>query len=393
MLDNGQGAGLCFSCQILNYLKFILGVMVLKRMLLTVIMTLVIMGLMGGAVYAEEPATAEYELSLNRAIELAVNHSKSLNRAKLEVDRTKELRTYRGDQLDYVPHVPVGNPMEIAWAGYLTADLTWQMSKKALSLEQDSLVLGVCDKYWGVLKAKDNIYAKTMALKKAEWDARRAQVSKQVGMIAPISLSQAEAQMARAKAGLVTAENDLADAYAKLNDLLGFRPSARPVLVDNVEFHPLELEPEHLDGAIQRVIESSPAIWMAQEKVTLQKYLEDLMFYTGEYRPYKARKVEVEQAELDALSANEALRLATRNLYHSLVSLEKAYGPLVEAVDIAEENLRIVKLQYDLGMATRADLAAAEATLAETEQQALALQCQHAYLKLAFQKPWALGGM
>lgn len=101
-------------------------------------------------------------------------------------------------------------------------------------------------------------------------------------------------------------------AYEALNQRLGFGSAVRPVLTDTVVFTPLEITT--LDIEVRRALDRAPTVWLAQEQVTLQKFLEDMMFYTGEYRPYQARKIEVEQAELDARSARDALRLATREL-------------------------------------------------------------------------------
>lgn len=340
-----------------------------------------------GLAWGQEPAAPE--LTLNQALEMAEKYSKNLRKARLEVDRAGELRSYRSEQVDYVPLEPPNNPLvEVAWSSLLAADLGWQMSKKSLGMEEDQLVLSVCQKYWDVLGAREKVGAKEAALKQADWDVRKAGMSAQVGMISPLTLSQAKAGYAGAQAEMAAAENELADAYSKLNQLLGLGPQDRPILVDTVEFHPVDAG--DLDTAVRHVIENSPAVWLAQEKATMQKHLEDLMFYTGEYTPYKARQIEVKQAELDAVSAVDGTRLLTRSLYHNLVSLEEAYPALEEAVQIAAEALRIVNVRYELGMATKADVVAAEAALAGAEQAALEMRCQHAYLKLAFQKPWAM---
>lgn len=360
----------------------------MKRVVVTVIAAVTLMVFTSGLAWGKEPATPE--LTLNQAIELAVRHSKALKRAELEVDRTAELRTYRYEQLDYVPYAIPNDPrVEVAWANMLAADLTWQMARKSLGLEEDRLVLDVCQKYWDVLRAQDKVDAAEAALRKAEWDLRKARASAQVGLATSLTLSRAEAGLAGAQAALEAAENDLAAAYVKLNDLLGLWPQDRPVLVDTVVFHPLEVY--DLDTAVQRVVDESPAVWLAQERATMQKYLENLMFYTGDYRPYQARKIEVRQAELEAASAKEMARLLTRNLYHRVRNLEEAYQPLAQAVEIAKEDLRVARIKHALGMITAAEVAAAEAALADAEQRAMAYLYDHAYLKLAFEKPWAMG--
>jgi hypothetical protein len=159
------------------------------------------------------------------------------------------------------------------------------------------------------------------------------------------------------------------------------------VLTDTVEFTPLDIK--DLDREVRKVMDSAPTVWLAEERVTMQKYLEDMMFYTGEYRPYQARKIEVEQAELDAASTKKLFDQITRSLYYGAKSLEEAYAGAQEGVNVAEENLRVAQVKQKVGMATATDVAAAEKAVAEARSALFQLACQHAYMKLAFAKPWA----
>ncbi|MBC7093649.1 TolC family protein [Candidatus Bipolaricaulota bacterium] len=339
---------------------------------------------------AKEPATPE--LSLLQAISLALAHSESVKKAEKEIERTEEWRNYRGEQLSYVPTSPPGTAaVEVPWSQLLMADLEWRMSKKTFTAEQDRVALDTCKKYWDVLQAQEKLRAAEAALKSAERALRNARVSYRVGVLTLAGLIGAEVQYRGAEAALAGARNDLDKAYVALNQAVGLWPEDRPVLTDTVEFEPLEVA--DLDYEVTKVLESAPVVWLAQERVTLQKYLEDMMFYTGEYRPYQARKIEVEQAELDAQSTREMFEQATRSLYYSVKSLEEAYAGAKEAVRVAEENLRVARLKLEVGMATAADVAAAEKELADAQAGAFELACQHAYMKLAFAKPWAYLGV
>ncbi|ACA60607.1 TolC family protein [Candidatus Desulforudis audaxviator] len=343
--------------------------------------------------WAKEPATPE--LTLNEAVTLAIRQSAALKKAGLDVDKAEELRRQAADQLTFTP-VRGGSydpRVEIAWYSLLSADLNWQMSKRTQNVEEDRLVLSTCRKYWDVLKAKEKVRAAEAGVRKAELALRKTRALARVGMSAPgmspqVALAGAEAALAGARTGLAAARNELDAAYEGLNQLTGFWPQYRPVLVDSVEFRPVEVD--NLDVHVQRVLESSPAVWLANEGVTLAKYAQELMWARGQYTPYKVRQIEVEQAELDAVSARDAVRLATRELYYSLRSLEAAHAAALEQVKAAQEALRVTLLAREVGMATAADVAEREAALAEAEQELFDLACQHAYLKLAFQKPWAV---
>ena len=359
----------------------------MRKVSVVILITVLVTALASGLAWGKEPATPE--LTLSQSIDIAGQYSKTVKKAQLDVDRTGELRTYRYDQLDYVPiGIPNNQAIEIAWSSMLSADLQWQMSKKSLGMEEDRLVLDVCRKYWDVLVARENMTTRKQALQQAELDVRKVRVSSRVGLVTPLTLSQAEMGLIEAKTNLAEADNELTQAYIKLNRLLGLWPQDRPVLTDALEFNPVQVD--NLEAAVQRVIETSPAIWLAQERATMQKHLEDLMFYTGDYRPYQARKIEVKQAELDAADAKETMRVLTRNLYYNVINMEEMYRTLEEAVKVAEENLRVTGIKYELGMLTRADVVAAETALADTRQKTLAVLSQQAYYRLAFQKPWAM---
>ncbi|HHV77475.1 MAG TPA: TolC family protein [Syntrophothermus lipocalidus] len=335
---------------------------------------------------AKEPATPE--LSLNRAIELALTQSESVKKAEKEVDRTEEWRNYRSDQLDYTPTEPPGNALvEVAWAQLLSADLSWRMSKKSLTAEQDKVALDTCKKYFDVLATQDKVQSAEAALDSARKQLQVARALYNVGMGTQAALTAAEAQYQAAQATLNAAQNDLDKGYVLLNQLVGLWPEDRPVLTDKVDFKALEIT--NLDYEVEKVLESCPTVWLAQETVTMKKYLEDMTLYTGEYRPYQARKIEVEQAELDALTTKEMFERITRSLYYGVKNLEESYAGAQEAVRAAEENLRVVKAKYEVGLATAAEVAAAEKSLAEAQYTAYNLACQHAYMKLAFEKPWA----
>ena len=336
--------------------------------------------------WASEPATPE--MTVNDAIQRALTHSNSIKKAAKSVDLTDYVREYKADRLNYMPTEPPGMPaVEATWADLLTANLNWRMAEKSLTAEEDKVALDACNKYWSIQQAIGNVETAKLSLKQAELDWQKASAYNKAGLTSMETLLGAEAQLSAAKAALKDAQNNLDKAYADFNQLIGLRPEDRPVLTDEIVFAPLE--ETNLNFIVATVIENSPTVWLAQQKVELQKTLENLMFYTGEYVTYKQRKTEVEQARLDAASAEDAVETLTRALYYSVRTLEENYPAAEQAVKVAEENLRVTELKYQVGMAIKADVVASEASLAQARQKLLDLKKNHAYLKLALTKPWA----
>lgn len=337
---------------------------------------------------AKEPATPEF--TINESITRSLAQSKSVLNATKEIEKTEAMRDYRSDQLSYTPTGTPGTAaIESAWSSLLTADLNWQMSKKSLTDEEDSVVMDTCQKYWNIQVSQGAVETAKQALKQAEFDLNKAKVSQKVGLITNEALFAAEAKLASAKTALEKAQNNLETAYVAFNQIVGLWPEDRPVLTDKLTF--TLMEDIDIDNIVAKAVENSPAVWLAKEKVNLQKLSESMMFFSGSYTPYQARKIDVEQAVADSVSAKEAIEIMTRNLYYSLRTLEANYPSAVQAVKLAEENLRVSELKLQAGMAVKADVAASEANLAQAKQTLLELMKNHAYYKLALDKPWAMG--
>lgn len=356
--------------------------------------TLLCVSLLAGIVMplpavAIEPEPACPEISLNEAISRSLVNSEEVRKAEKEIDRTSSLKEHANDQLDYIPTYAPGTALvEVPWANMLAADLTWQMSKKSANASADATALGTCDKYWDVLRAAEKAEVARLAVTAADQQLAISMISRSVGVIAPFTLDQATLKSVEAKTNLAKAENELEKAYAILNQAIGLNFWDRPVLTDDeITFNPLKID--NLQTEISRVKETSPSLWLAREKVTMESYLKDMVLYTGEYRPYQARKIQYEQAELDAMSAEELYETLVRTLYYSVMDLEVSAQIAEEAVKVAEENRRLTQLRYDLGISIKADVTAAEQALAKAKSDYNEVVVQHNYMKLAFEKPWA----
>lgn len=344
--------------------------------------------------------TQQNELTLNQAIELTLQNSEVLRKSALDIKKAEENRKEAADNVDYIPAGMIGQPSaEAAWYSLLAQDLTWRMSKKSYGLVEDRIVLDVCQKYWNVQNSLNAVKSKEKAVTLAEIALQRAQIMVNLGMTpSEYSIMSPKGALTAAQSALVSAKSDLENAknkvnsdYEALNNLIGLDAKARPILIDNIDY--VALPETDLDSAVRKVINDSPSIWLAEEKIKLAQYAYQMMWATGSYTPYEVRKIEKEQAEIDAVTAKNALDLATRGLYYTVRNLEAAMPALEEAVAVAEESVRVAKLQYELGMITKENVVKAELALEEAKSRLLNLKQQHAYAKLAFQKPWAVSTM
>uniref|UniRef100_A0A7C2I0P8 prephenate dehydratase n=1 Tax=Ammonifex degensii TaxID=42838 RepID=A0A7C2I0P8_9THEO len=106
-----------------------------------------------------------------------------------------------------------------------------------------------------------------------------------------------------------------------------------------------------------------------------------------------ARLVAQSEEPWSAVGTEEAAALLGRKLFSATRSLEDAYTAAQEGVTTAEENLRLAHAKLAAGAGTPAEVTAAEADLAAAQQNLFDLAVQHAYMKLAAEKPWAYLGV
>jgi outer membrane protein len=357
--------------------------------IVTVAIYLVMM--LGGLAYGSETDvndTIVIELTLDQAVDKALATSKDLKQSDYDIERGEKVREKVADTVKYIPIGPSPEAASAAFTTLVQTDLAWQMSKKTKTMKADAVVLSVFQAYTNVLSAQEEVTAAEAALKNADWQQRAARASYQVGMSSEAAKIQAEAGYQLRKAALEAARQGLIDKYQALNNIVGLKPDDRPVLLDIPQFIPIEID--NLEAAIQRRLEQSPSIWLADRKVELAKLDLDLYDWTNPMRePYDAKKIDVSTAELTAADGKEQMRQAIRAIYNKILQLEENYALQQENLKIAEENLRIVQVQFEVGMATKAQLLEAESQVAEAKKSLASTIYTHEVLKLQFDKPWA----
>lgn len=339
------------------------------------------------AALAREPAAPEF--SLRQAVEKAKANSKALKLANYDIDRGLLVRDRAADKVEYTPAGPSPEAAAKAFTGLVQADLSWQMAKRSLKAEEDTVEMKACQVYNGLLQALEKVRVAEAQLKDAEWQHRMAVVSHRVGVLNKMGLVQAEAALTSARTGLEAARSSRNDAYQRFNQLVGLWPEDRPVLTERPEFKVIEMK--SIDTEVSRVLDESPSIWLAQRKVDLAKITLDLYDFTNNAQvdPYDAKEIDVEKAEVSAADSKEQMRKLVRTLYYTVRQLEDQYAGARENLKLAEEALRVVRVKFDVGMATQKEVLAAEAALARAEQLMLDLSCQHEVLAMAVKKPWA----
>lgn len=341
-----------------------------------------------GVAQAKEPATPE--LTLNEAICRALEHSLSLQMAQLDIEKKEALREQAAQEVTFTPIMGAGGyspAYEAAWYNLLGTDLQWQMSKKSYAAAEDSLVLDVCQQYWNVLEAEDGVQVAELGLKKAETAVRNAQFMALAGILSQADLTAVKMQLEQAKSNLAAAQTKLNSAYESFNRLVGLWPEDRPVLTEEPSYSPVEVT--SIQHEVSRVLETSPEIWKTEHLTTLAQWNLSMPYTAGRYTPYEARRAELEAAELTAAQARELTEKIVRSLFNSLQNIEETIAATKGQITLAEERARVAQVKFDAGLFTQSEILTAKLEVAQAQASLDKLIRQYAYLKMAFQKPWA----
>jgi len=338
--------------------------------------------------YAQEDASMN-SITLSQAVEMALSYSKSIKQIQYDIERGQEVRESIASKVKYIPAGQTDPAVAKAYTGLIAADMKLQMTKKNLEMEKDKIVLNVFDKYTAVLAANNDFNLAELELKKAWTDYQIAQISYSMGAASQSQLKQAEHLYKTSELSCELAQKKLDKAYEEFNSIVGLKLDEKPILVDDIEYTAFEIT--DLKHEVTRIIDGSPAIWLAEQQVDLYEVtlrLHNWADPTSE--PYKAKEIDVNKAKVSVADSKEELRNGLYNLHNEIMQLQDKYEMAAQAVNMTQEDFRIKELQYQLGMLSKQEYLAAQLALTEAETNFNNIKYAHEYLKQAFYKPWAI---
>jgi outer membrane protein len=359
----------------------------IKRLHILMLIALLITVFTVPPVYAAEP-TQQLNLTMEQAIELAIKNSKTIRQAEYNVERSEEVRKSLAEKVTFIPLEASSPEADQLFTSLVAADIGMQMAKKSKNMDEDKLIASVKKDYMAVLGARSGKEYAEKSLKNAQLKANINRVSYQYGLASKAQLRMEDSAYKIAEGTLKEADVKLENAYTTFNQTIGLRANQRPILIDQPEYAPLDVD--DIEIAIVRILDGSPAIWLAEQNAQLSDLKLRLYNWGDPTRePYKAKQIDVEKAELSAMEVKEQLRGSLREMYHMLRQLEEGYALAEEGLNILREDFRVKELMHELGLVNKADYLNAELELAKAENELKNLIYKHETLKLYFEKPWA----
>lgn len=335
-----------------------------------------LVSLLTGPAWAKEPARPE--LTMKQVFEQAVKHDNSLKATDAGAQKAWEVREDAAEDVDLNQSGDSIDPENASLdATLIQSDLSYRKAQKSKESLQDQIELDVFSKYTSVQMAEENLRASEKQVEKDFSALKIARASESVGLISAPELLAAEVKYKTTVKGRDVAAENVSKAYVSLNSLIGLWPEDRPVLLDKIEYQPLAVD--NIDTEVSRALGSSNSIWQLEQQVDVEK--RDLSYMT---KVYDAEKYDIESAKSSVDAEKKAVEVETRTLYSDILNLEEQYDSALEALKIAEEDNRIAKVKYDIGMITKNDLINTESSLSDAQNKVCTLAYDHEIKKANF---------
>lgn len=162
----------------------------------------------------------------------------------------------------------------------ITATRTNEITVKELEVRISQVLLEVENRYWLVVAARKNLELERTALDLAVDLKNRNQIQVEVGVLPPVSVTQAESEVAAREVSVIRAENDLQAAEDNLKNTLAMDLSQRIAAVDEPT---TEVYTFSEQDSLAQAYEQRPEIQQAELDIANKKTLKH--YYSNQRLP------------------------------------------------------------------------------------------------------------
>ena len=284
------------------------------------------------------------------------------------------------------------------------SELRQSAAADTLAATRRDLVYNLTSVYYKILQLNRLVEAKEAQVKELEAHEQQVRAFVKSGKVARVEILKSEVEVAKAREGLLLAENAGRTAYEVLRKLMGMEDAKQELRVREEPANTVinyQVD-EALNAALKRrpdYLSSVKKMQAAEKRVQIAKGRRlPNVFLAGQYVETSGSsidpkenwnaslrlslpifdggiidaEIEKERAEFEKAKQNElSMRLEiNQEVKDSFINLENA-GKRIEvtsqAIESARENLRVETLKYRAGSGTTADLVDAQANLTRVE--------------------------
>ncbi|MBN1040770.1 multidrug transporter [Clostridium botulinum] len=374
------------------------------------IVALTIAGLITSASLIQIPANANTSkpiLSLEKAIESAIDNSYQivLNEEKQDMLEEKD---------DFYQDVDMDDD------GY--NDIQMSQNEQKRKFLEDQISVDVTSKYNSMVILEQELENIEIDIEIKTKEYENMELKKKIGLVTTIEIQNAKAELEKLKADKKSKEQELKNSK-KVFEIITDVDVEDYDLEDNVKFKPLKLD-ESLDSYLDDRIDTyfrynkKLADWVEdnysstagskptppnendykdEEGNTKPEYKDALNNWSTNYYNWISVSLKDIESEYNANTAVDSVNDGKRTMkqtllttYTKLVTLEGNITSIKAQLDVLYNKTKIIKLQYDIGLATKQDYYKQLLATEQLEVSYSSLINSYNDLKEKIDKPWAL---
>jgi len=332
----------------------------------------------------------ELELSLEKAIDYALKHSRDMKiqdlemkKAQLQYDQGRHEAREFEEQIEEYENLPdeIKSQMrgevipiierELLELGVLDrqAKLTRQIAIWNKEIKENEIKYNVEKAYFDLLQSEKELEIARESLELANRQYEQSQKMYELGTISHQQLLSAEFAVFQAQSALDMAVVGYELEKMSFNNTLGLPLSQKIKLTDKIEYK--NHEEINLEEAIETAFENSALIKVSKENYELSELTFKAVrakHVTPNQFKYREQEIAVEQAAKNLDNAKNGVEMQVRTAYYSLITAEKQIKTYERAVENAERAYELAELSYSLGQNTLNDVTKARIDLMDAKK-------------------------
>lgn len=342
----------------------------------------------------------EIEVSLEQAIEYALENSREMKiqdldakRAEFKYDQDRrnvikienikeDYENTSSEDFDFIPDEDKGEFRELQrnMPGYeidlldlgvldRQLKLSKQISIWNKEIKENEIKYNVEKAYFDLLQSEKDFEIAKEGLELANRQYEQSKKMYELGTISHQQLLSIELAVSQAQSGFDMATMGYELQKMSFNNTLGLTLSQKVKLIDKIEYK--EHDEIELEKSIEAAKENSAMLKAAQEGYELSeltfKAVRAKHVTPNQYK-YREQEIATEQAAKNLDTAKNGVEMSVRAAYHSLITAEKQIKTYEKAVENAQKAYELTELSYELGQNTSNDVTKARIELMDAKK-------------------------
>lgn len=308
-------------------------------------------------------------LSLDKAIEYALENSKDMVIQRLELDKAKvsydqNIKAVKVAEKEQDTEISVPRTYEVTsdeivnsalikhGASRKSVELAYQAAKWDLDIKKNQIRYNVEKAYYDLLQVRNELKIAEENLQLSKKQFEHGKLRYGLGTISSQQLLGVELGLYQAQGTYDDARTNYDLQLMNFQTTLGLPLSQELVLTDIIEYR--KYEPFNLEDSINKALKNNTSIKLAEENYEISKLTLKAVsgrFPENTYR-YKEQQVIVKQAEKNLDTAKIGVEVGVRSAMLNLLNTEKQIATYEKAIEQATKALTIAEKSFELGRST-----------------------------------------